>query len=97
MSNGSPSDSPTVEKVNQPAQSARWHTFPEILSRLHQEKIYIHPDQLAEFMLFHGLPVDLRYVPKHLRQRAKVINDNYRGDMAREEVVDDLPGLLPLE
>lgn len=59
-----------------------WPTFEEILHRLHQEGLYIHPHQLAEFFLAHGLPVDLRYVPTHLRQKATFINDHYRGDMA---------------
>jgi hypothetical protein len=61
----------------------RWPTFEEILERLHQEGIYIHSEQLAEFLLFHGLPVDLKYVPLHLQQKAKLINQNYQGDLAR--------------
>jgi hypothetical protein len=97
MSTSFPSSSSTVEQSNHSARSAHWHTFPEILRRLHQEHIYIHPDQLAEFMLFHGLPVDLRYVPKHLVQRAKLINDNYQGDMAKETLVNELPNLFPFE
>lgn len=58
------------------------HTFEQILQRLHVEGIYVHPDQLAEFLLVHGLPVQLRYVPARLRSKAKTINQNYRGDMA---------------
>ena len=62
-----------------------WHSFDDILRRLHQERIYIHPHQLAEFFLRHGLPVDLCYVPTHLKQRAETINANYQGSMARLE------------
>jgi hypothetical protein len=58
-----------------------WITFEHMLKRLHQEGLYIHPDQLAEFLLCHGLPVHLRYVPHHLRQRAMFVNEHYRGDM----------------
>lgn len=94
------SGKPLITKAHQ-AQlakaSERWHTFPEILRRLHQERIFIHPDQLAEFMLRHGLPVDPCYVPKHLKQRAKLINSHYQGDMARSEVVEDQPSLFPFE
>lgn len=61
----------------------RWPTFEEILDRLHEEGIYIHSEQLAEFLLFHGLPVDLEYVPACLRQRAIFINQHYQGDMAK--------------
>jgi len=71
--------------------SSHWHTFEEILQRLHQEGYYLHPHQLAEFFIRHGLPVDLQHVPAQLRQRAKQINDNYLGDLAQLEVVDDLP------
>ncbi|UBF28473.1 hypothetical protein K9N68_11700 [Kovacikia minuta CCNUW1] len=74
-----------------------WHTFPEILQRLHHEGIYIHPHQLAEFFLWHGLPVDLDYVPKHLQQRAAFVNANYQGDMARSEVAKEPLGLFPFE
>lgn len=66
---------------NQPME--KWHTFKEILQRLHSEGIYIHPEQLAEFLLAHGLPVDLRYVPQHLQERAKLVNENYQGQIAR--------------
>ncbi|MBW4522851.1 MAG: hypothetical protein KME16_24705 [Scytolyngbya sp. HA4215-MV1] len=64
-----------------------WHSFEAILQRLHQEGIYLHPDQLASFFLMHGLPVDLRYVPAHLQLRARSINENYQGNMARMEVL----------
>lgn len=62
-----------------------WPTFEEILTRLHQEGIYIHAEQLAEFFLTHGLPVHLQYVPAHLQEKARAINENYQGDMARLE------------
>jgi hypothetical protein len=78
-------------------KNVSWDTFPEILRRLHQEGIYLHPHQLAEFMLRHGLPVDLDYVPKHLRSQARFINANYEGDMARAEVVPEQPYLFPFE
>ncbi len=58
-----------------------WPTFEGILQGLHSQGIYIHPEQLAEFLLAHGLPVHLRYVPAHLRARAMKVNENYRGDM----------------
>jgi hypothetical protein len=77
--------------------SEHWHTFSEILHRLHQEGIYIHAHQLAEFMLMHGLPVDLTYVPDHLQQKADQINTNYRGDLAQLETVQELPHLFPYE
>ena len=60
-----------------------WPTFEEILQRLHAEKIYIHSEQLAEFLLAHGLPVHLRYVPPHLQLKAIQVNENYQGNMAR--------------
>lgn len=62
----------------------RWHTFEEILQCLHQSGIYIHADQLAQFLLAHGLPVHQRYVPPHLHTKAIAIEENYRGDMVRE-------------
>ncbi|MDX2245060.1 MAG: hypothetical protein NW224_30655 [Leptolyngbyaceae cyanobacterium bins.302] len=74
-----------------PRSSPRWHTFEDVLARLHQEGIYLHPHQLAEFFVWHGLPVDLRYVPSRLQQRATQINDNYLGDMARLEAFDEPP------
>lgn len=70
---------------------ARWHTFEEVLFRLHQEGVFVHPDQLAEFLIHHGLPVDLRYVPVRLRHRASQINDNYQGDMVRLEEFEEPP------
>jgi hypothetical protein len=73
------SDQTQGDRQSQP----HWHSFEEILRRLHQEGIYIHADQLAEFFLAHGLPVDLRYVPAHLQQKAKLVNENYQGDMAQ--------------
>jgi hypothetical protein len=76
----------TVESVQDSASiqaQQPWHTFEGILRRLHQEGIYIDADQLAEFLLSHGLPVQLRHVPAHLTQRAIAINQNYRGDMAQ--------------
>jgi len=63
----------------------RWHTFTEILSRLHSEGIYIHSDHLAEFFLRHQLPVSLYHVPEHLKPLAERVNANYQGDMARLE------------
>ncbi|MGB7441956.1 MAG: hypothetical protein WA919_12865 [Coleofasciculaceae cyanobacterium] len=60
-----------------------WPTFEEILQRLHGEGIYIHSEQLAQFLLAHGLPVNLRYVPEALHLKARKVNDNYQGDMAR--------------
>jgi hypothetical protein len=68
-----------------------WHTFEDVLWRLHQDGIYVHPAQLAEFLVRHGLPVDLKYVPAHLRQRATQINDNYLGDMAQLEELEEPP------
>ncbi|MGJ3245396.1 MAG: hypothetical protein ACFE0I_04895 [Elainellaceae cyanobacterium] len=59
-----------------------WTTFEDMLHRLHAEGVYIHSEQLAEFLLAHGLPVDLRYVPLHLQSKAQRINEHYRGDMA---------------
>lgn len=76
----------------QPSQQypeENWHSFREVLRRLHAEGIYIHSEQLAEFFLAHGLPVDLCYVPQRLKEKAIDINNNYRGDMARSEEVDD--------
>lgn len=58
-----------------------WTTFEDILEHLHAEGIYIHSEQLAEFLLNHGLPVHLRYVPVHLQNKAIEINKNYQGDM----------------
>jgi len=60
-----------------------WSTFEEVLEGLHRQGIYIHSEQLAEFLLAHGLPVHLRYVPTHLRRKAIEINENYQGDLVR--------------
>ncbi len=68
-----------------------WPTFEDMLYQLHQEGIYLHPHQLAGFLLQHGLPVNLEYVPTHLQQKAIEINSNYQGDMARLEERDDGP------
>jgi len=76
---------------------APWRTFEDMLQGLHRDRIYIHPDQLAEFLLRHGLPVDLRHVPKHLHARANRINTHYQGDMARLEDVKGLPQMFPFE
>ena len=65
-----------------------WPTFEEILQNLHIQGIYIHSEQLAEFLLAHGLPVHPRYVPTHLRSKAIEVNQNYSGDMVR--VVEEL-------
>jgi hypothetical protein len=86
-----------ISSPDRTASPDRWHTFAEILQRLHRERIYIHPDQLAAFFLFHGLPVDLNYVPEHLQEKAKQINANYRGDLAQLEEVPDLAQLFPFE
>ncbi|MBD1861108.1 MULTISPECIES: hypothetical protein [Trichocoleus] len=59
-----------------------WHSFSHMLKRLHAEGVYLHPQQLAEFLVVHGLPVDLRYVPERLQQKAMSINAHYNGDMA---------------
>jgi hypothetical protein len=77
------------ERPGESLDDERWPGFEEILSRLHQEGIYIHSDQLAEFLLRHGLPVHLRYVPSSLRDRALFINKHYQGDMAK--LVEELP------
>ncbi len=63
--------------------NSHWSTLGEILYRLHKGGIYIRVDQLVEFMLLHGLPVDLQYVPKRLQEKAKVVNANYQGDLAQ--------------
>ena len=61
----------------------RGPTFEEMLQHLHSQGIYIHSEQLAEFLLAHGLPVHLRYVPGHLRHKALRVNQNYQGDLVR--------------
>lgn len=68
-----------------------WPTFEQVLYRLHAEGIWLSPQQLATFYLYHGLPVDLCYVPPHLQALATRINDNYQGDMARLETVQAGP------
>jgi hypothetical protein len=73
------------------AKIEEWTSFEQMLQRLHHEGIYIHADQLAEFLLFHGLPVHPRYVPAHLRQKAEQINQNYQGDMAKLIEEQDSP------
>lgn len=79
------------ERLDKPTSSESWQTFDEILVQLHREGVYLHPDQLAEFLILHGLPVDLRYVPERLHHKAAQINDNYQGDMARLETVVQPP------
>jgi hypothetical protein len=66
----------------------RWPTFEEILKGLHKQGIYVHSEQLAEFLLAHGLPVHLRYVPSHLRHKALQVNQNYQGDLV--QVIEEL-------
>ena len=73
----------SMESSSKSPDNERWPNFEEILQRLHSEGIFIHPEQLAEFLLAHGLPVHLRYVPAHLRDKAIEVNDNYQGDMVR--------------
>ncbi|NJN87433.1 MAG: hypothetical protein HC881_15405 [Leptolyngbyaceae cyanobacterium SL_7_1] len=69
-------------------QCGGWHTFQDILQRLHSEGIYIHAEQLAEFLVVHGLPVHPSYVPDRLKAKAQFINDHYQGDMARLEEIE---------
>jgi hypothetical protein len=64
-----------------------WSSFEEILERLHRKGVYLHAEQLAEFLLMHGLPVDLCYVGDRLRSKAELVNRHYQGDMARLEVL----------
>jgi hypothetical protein len=73
----------SMQLSSQLQTNERWPTFEEILQRLHKQGIYIHSEQLAEFLLVHGLPVHLRYVPAHLRTQSVQVNENYRGDMVR--------------
>lgn len=96
-SHGSSDIQPSEQQSEHVDPDQAWHSFEGILHRLHREGVYLHPHQLAEFMLWHGLPVDLCYVPKHLQHRAKTINDNYQGDMARSESTFQLPYLFPFE
>lgn len=85
------------QRLDCPAQAPAWHTFVDIWQRLQQEGIRIHPHQLAEFMVRHGLPVDLDYVPDHLKPKAATINASYQGDMARLEATSEIPMLFPFE
>jgi hypothetical protein len=91
MMNNSPQSTSSVDQLLAQSDSdSCWPTFKMILQRLHAQGIYIHPDQLAEFLLAHGLPVDLCYVPAHLKQKAMAVNQNYQGDMANlTDVTDD--------
>jgi hypothetical protein len=81
----------TIASSHPSSHPEHWPTFKDILYQLHQGGIYLHPHQLAEFLLRHGLPVNLEYVPPHLKQKAIAINNNYQGDMARLEERDDGP------
>ena len=86
-----PSSTPHRANLN-PSSRQSWYGFSQMLQRLHAEGVYLHPDQLAEFLLAHGLPVDLDYVPAHLREKALLINTHYRGDMAAvDEDSDEQP------
>jgi hypothetical protein len=73
----------SIQSSYQQQAEDKWPTFEEILQRLHSQGIYIHSEQLAEFLLAHGLPVHLRYVPAYLREKAIEVNNNYHGDMVR--------------
>lgn len=73
----------SMESSSKSQDNERWPNFEDILQCLHSEGIFIHPEQLAEFLLAHGLPVHLRYVPAHLRHKAIEVNENYQGDMVR--------------
>jgi hypothetical protein len=76
-------------------QEQPWSSFEEILERLHQAGIYLHSEQLAAFLLMHGLPVDLCYVGDRLRPKAEHINRHYQGDMARlEELASPSPHFI---
>lgn len=66
-----------------PLLNEPWSSFEEILECLHRAGIYLHSEQLATFLLMHGLPVDLCYVPDRLRPKAELVNRHYQGDMAR--------------
>jgi hypothetical protein len=68
-------------------QNEPWSSFEEILERLHQSGIFIHAEQLAKFLLMHGLPVDLCYVGDGDRPQAEQVNRHYNGDMARLEAL----------
>ncbi|NEQ70263.1 MAG: hypothetical protein F6J86_16385 [Symploca sp. SIO1B1] len=73
----------TDSQLSSQQQDEQWPTFDELLQSLHYEGIYIHAEQLAEYLLAQGLPVQLRYVPQHLRTKAIQVNQSYRGDMVR--------------
>lgn len=91
MSNPPSSAASTIAPSHLANPQTPWPTFEDILRQLHQDGIYLHPHQLAEFLLRHGLPVNLEYVPPHLKQKAIAINSNYQGDMAQLEERDDGP------
>lgn len=78
----------SIQSSSQQQNYVSWRTFEEILQHLHAQGIYIHSEQLAEFLLSHGLPVHLRYVPANLRAKAIQVNNNYQGDMVR--VIEEL-------
>ena len=78
----------SMQSSSQSQTDDRWPTFEELLQCLHDQGIYIHSEQLAEFLLAHGLPVHLRYVPAHLRLKAIEVNKNYQGDMVK--VIEEL-------
>lgn len=71
----------SIQSSSQQQTYESWPTFEKILEHLHAQGIYIHSEQLAEFLLGHGLPVHLRYVPAYLRSKAIEVNNNYQGDM----------------
>lgn len=86
------SSNPDRVQSSPPSQpDEHWPTFEMVLQRLHAEGLYLHPHQLAEFMLVHGLPVNLYYVPAHLHAKAIFINENYQGDMAQLVKEQDQP------
>lgn len=78
----------SIQSSSQQQTHESWPTFEEILQHLHSQGIYIHSEQLAEFLLAHGLPVHMRYVPAYLRAKAIEVNKNYQGDMVR--VIEEL-------
>lgn len=79
-----------TDKPNEVSKpNSHWSTLAEIVYRLHLEGIYIRVEQLAEFMLLHGLPVDLQYVPKRLQEKAKAINASYQGEGAQVSLQPD--------
>lgn len=97
MSDEPSTNSNSVSLLGYADTETTWPTFAEVLRRLHREGILIHPQQLAEFFLRHGLPVDLVYVPSHLKQRAEAINIHYQGEMARLEDSREPPQAFPFE